>query len=419
MSHIATLARRLKKILPMLQRGVHPVDRMRALEEFSRLFMEYCGVDFDETLDAVLNEIADEASPDSFQSIENTVTTAIDEMPVELQNEKGNPVTLYSIGFLASGLQNSPLRTSTLSEEAAEELREILYKHYFNRKACRLQIFEATAPLNHAVVADVPPSVDFLSDLIRDGRPFVPASAIPDGETFLWPDEEEEKSVIAAHFRLIFIAVERTSKTLPLLKSPYTGLGFSCEVNSQKPVWAPDRTLASPYGAEMNPWLQRFGTEFRYTFTEPYLLNDTVRQLDYVVGMKRVLLMYSRVMLDEKIEANQVVTSFGIFSDPLRGYSELRVGFARSDACENLVAGVPLPLPSTDADAAGEELINFVQGLLYMHGLRTPDPAAYKHGPFVAEPESCARLYNTVTGLQKPVATKSLHPTEAAALRYN
>ena len=393
MSHIATLARRLKKILPMLQRGVHPVDRMRALEEFSRLFMEYCGVDFDETLDAVLNEIADEASPDSFQSIENTVTTAIDEMPVELQNEKGNPVTLYSIGFLASGLQNSPLRTSTLSEEAAEELREILYKHYFNRKACRLQIFEATAPLNHAVVADVPPSVDFLSDLIRDGRPFVPASAIPDGETFLWPDEEEEKSVIAAHFRLIFIAVERTSKTLPLLKSPY--------------------------GAEMNPWLQRFGTEFRYTFTEPYLLNDTVRQLDYVVGMKRVLLMYSRVMLDEKIEANQVVTSFGIFSDPLRGYSELRVGFARSDAYENLVAGVPLPLPSTDADAAGEELINFVQGLLYMHGLRTPDPAAYKHGPFVAEPESCARLYNTVTGVQKPVATKSLHPTEAAALRYN
>ena len=122
MSHIATLARRLKKILPMLQRGVHPVDRMRALEEFSRLFMEYCGVDFDETLDAVLNEIADEASPDSFQSIENTVTTAIDEMPVELQNEKGNPVTLYSIGFLASGLQNSPLRTSTLSEDAAEEL---------------------------------------------------------------------------------------------------------------------------------------------------------------------------------------------------------------------------------------------------------------------------------------------------------
>ena len=108
-----------------------------------------------------------------------------------------------------------------------------------------------------------------------------------------------------------------------------------------------DMILATPWGAEFSALIsRRCGRGLRYAVTEPYLLNDTVRQLDYVVGLKRVMVAFTRTALDANVNPEDLIVSFGAFTDPVRGYSELRVAFALPSAPDELINGVPIPLPS-------------------------------------------------------------------------
>ena len=86
------------------------------------------------------------------------------------------------------------------------------------------------------------------------------------------------------------------------------------------------------------------------------------------------MVAFTRTALDANVNPEDLIVSFGAFTDPVRGYSELRVAFALPSAPDELINGVPIPLP-----------VGALCPLL------------------VAEPDSMDRLYNSIHNLQRPL----------------
>ena len=401
MSSKTSIADRLRRILPFLTPISNPADRARLMSEFRSLYAED-PYECIEAYDRCLEELRRTASPELVNQIDDLAGFELDNMPVSIE-EDGVTSTLYACGFMAYGLTNSPLRTEKLTREKADALRTLLFKHFFEKNACEIRIYENLMPLTHKIVSDAPPAFRFLRAMIDSQDTFVPQNTSLDMPGYDANYDEEDASEIASRFRLVLFSVTTKKRSKqPAQKCARLATGFSLPVNG-KPMYVPEYILTTPWGKDFRDWAQDFAGELRFYVTEPSLLSDALNTLDYVIGLKRVSLAYSRATLDEGVAEHSLVTSFGIFSDPLRGYSELRVAFARPERPDVLVGGVPLPLPSVNPDASGDELIRFIRALVSLEGIMTLDPANYKYKVFTAEPESVDRLYNTVTGKQVPL----------------
>lgn len=405
MSSKTSIADRLRRILPFITHLSNPSDRVRYMSEFRRLYAED-PFEFVEAYDRCLEELRRTVSQDLVSQIEDCAGFELDNMPVSIE-EDGVTSTLYACGFFGYGLVNSPLRTEKITREKAEALRGLLFKHFFEKSACEIRVYENLIPLNHKIVSDAPPAFRFLSAMTSSADTFVPQITSLDMPGYDANYDEEDASDIAARFRLVLFSVTTKKRSkLPAQKRSYAAAaGFSLLVNGN-PMYSPDYVLTTPWGKDFRDWAQDFAGELRFYVTEPCLLSDALNCLDYVIGIKRVPLAYSRATLDEGVPEHSLVMSFGIFTDPLRGYSELRVAFARPEKPDVLVGGVPLPLPSVNAEASGDELIRFVRALVSLEGILTIDPSTYKYKVFTAEPESVDRLYNTVTGKQVPLVRR-------------
>ena len=99
-------------------------------------------------------------------------------------------------------------------------------------------------------------------------------------------------------------------------KTPFRFNGFAVPKGENISL-SNDMILATPWGAEFSVLIsRRCGRGLRYAVTEPYLLNDTVRQLDYVVGLKRVMVAFTRTALDANVNPEDLIVSFGASITP-------------------------------------------------------------------------------------------------------
>lgn len=392
---------KLRQILPFITQYSNGPDRTRAMQEFRRLYAED-PVGFVYAYEAAMQTLARTIPQEVVNQIEDCAGYELDNMPVSIENN-GTTSTLYALGLFAYGLANSPLRTEKITPQRAEALREMLYKHWFDEKACDIQVYEQLMPLTHRVVSDTPAAIRFLEAMTAEEAPFVKQITSLDMPGYDSDYVDEDASDIASRFRLILISVTTKKRSKRFcLKQPYTTPGFAMPVLDGM-RYTPDYILTTPWGREFSQWAQDFAGELRFYVTDPGLLSDTLSCLDYVVGIKRVSLAYARATLDEGVAERTLTVSFGIFSDPVRGYSELRVAFARPDTPDELVGGVALPLPATSPDTAGDDLIRHIRLIIGLEGIITPDPATYHYKVLVAEPESVDRLFNTLTGKQVPI----------------
>ncbi len=405
----------MRRLLPFLSTLTNPSDLSIYIAQFRKLYAQDPHA-VDEAYDQALDELKQTLPPDMINAIDDVAGAVLDSMPIAYE-EGGVQYSLHAAGFLAYALANAPLRSERITKEKAEALRRLLFSTYFDERACDILVYENLMPLTHRVVADAAPAYDLLRMMAAAGTPFVPQNMSVDMPGYDANYDEEDASDIAQRFRLILFAV-RTKKNskLPALKHPYELQGFSVP-RSGSAFFGPDITLSTPWGQVLLDWLKDFGGQFRYYVTEPYLMSDSVRQLDYIVGLHRVILTATRASIDLGIPVSALQASFGVFSDPLKGYSELRVAFSKLSDPDTLLAGVPLPLPPYEPDVAGREIMRYVEVLLSQHGIPCPDPEQYLCTGLVAEPDTVDRLYNTVKGEQKPIAKRDpdAMPSSASA----
>lgn len=395
----------MRRLLPFMSELTNPSDLSIYIAQFRKLYAQDPHA-VDEAYDLVLDELKQRLPADMVNAIDDVAGAVLDSMPIAIE-EGGMQYSLHAAGFLAYALANAPLRTERLTKEKADAFRQLLFSTYFDERACDILVYENLMPLTHRVVADAVPAYDFLRMMASAGTPFVPQNMSVDMPGYDANYDEEDASDIAQRFRLVLFAVRsKKGSKLPALKRPYELQGFSIQ-KSGGAFYGPDVTLSTPWGKGMSAWLQDFGGQFRYYVTEPYLLNDAVRQLDYIVGLHRVILAATRTSIDLSIPASELQASFGVFTDPLKGYAELRVAFARTSAPDVLLSGVPLPLPPYDPDSAGREIMRYVEVLLAQHGIPCPDPETYACTGLVAEPDTVDRLYNTAKGEQKTIAKRA------------
>lgn len=399
----SSLAARLRKLLPFIGRNVCSADREAAVRAFRRLYAE----DPNGFLEAYDQEIlfARHSYPrELFELIETAALAELDDQIVAIEHEDGTTSTLYAVGFLAYGLENEPLASEKLLADDAEKLLKLLYDEYFDRDAAKIQIYENLLPLNHRIISDPGEAHRFLRLLSKAKESFVSELSSVDLEGVDCNYFDEDESDIAARFRVILIAVRNKAPDMPTMKRPYGFLGFAIPRGHTATLAAED-LLSTRWGAGFLDLISnRCGRGLRYLVTEPYMFNDTVRQLDYVIGLKRVMVAFTRTALDENIAPERLIVSLGAFSDPLKGYSELRVAFARPEAPDDLLNGVPIPLPAgAHTQVAIEEIATMVCDLFTIEGIELQTPISTECPLLTAEPDTMERLYNSIHNIQKPL----------------
>lgn len=398
-----SIAARLRKLLPFIGRNVCSADREAAVRAFRRLYAEDPNgflAAYDREIQIARNNYPREL----FELIETAALAELDDQIVAIEHEDGTTSTLYAIGFLAYGLENEPLASEKLLPDDAEKLLELLYDEYFDKTTAKVRIYENLLPLNHRIIADPGEAHHFLRLFSKAKDAFVTTIPSVDMEGVDCNYFDEDESDIAARFRVILIAVRNTSPDTPTMKRAFSFLGFAIP-RGQSATLAAEELLSTHWGAECLSLISnRCGRGLRYLITEPYMFNDTIRQLDYVIGLKRVMVAFTRTALDENISPDRLIVSLGAFSDPLKGYSELRVAFARPEAPDDLLNGVPIPLPAGGhTQAAIEEIAAMVCDLFTLEGIDLKTPISTECPLLTAEPDTMDRLYNSIHNIQKPL----------------
>ena len=115
------------------------------------------------------------------------------------------------------------------------------------------------------------------------------------------------------------------------------------------------------------------------------------------------MVAFTRTALDANVNPEDLIVSFGAFTDPVRGNSELRVAFALPSAPDELINGVPIPLPSPMTEQSAEELAKLVRASFEFEGIHFRHPVGEVCPLLVAEPDSMDRLYNSIHNLQRPL----------------
>lgn len=407
-----SIAARLRKILPFMGRNTCSQDRDLAIRAFRRLYAE-SPAEFLNAYDAEVERLRARFPRETTDLIEQSALEEIDDQFVAFSNDDGTSATLFAAGFLAYGLENQELAAEDLTREDIAKLRRLLFEEYFDESTTKIHIYEHLIPLSHNVIADANTSYDFLHELVATARPdgVIPHSMSLDIPFVDYNYDEESNTDIAARFRLIMILVRSTTAQKPLMKKPLEYLGFVVERNGVERL-AADSLLSTRWGSEFAALVsRRCGRGLRYLVTEPCLLNDTVRQLDYIVGLKRVMVAFTRTALDEGVAPENLIVSMGAFTDPQKGYSELRVAFARPEAPDDLLSGVPIPLPNgSNLHTAIEDIAAMVCDLFSFEGVQLVTPISPDCQLLTAEPDSMDRLYNSIHNIQKPLRKSDNYP---------
>lgn len=406
----SSLAARLRKILPFIGRNTASADRECYLRAFRRLYAED-PMAFSEVFDDELEKLRSEYPREITELIEQAGYAELDDQIVAAEREDGSVTTLYAAGFLAYGLENQALAAENLTREDAEKLKSLLLDEYFDESVAKIQIYEHLMPINHRAFVDAGESQRFLRQMMRSKSGFIPTFDSIDMPGIDYTLDEEDGTDIAARFRLILFTVRTPRGEKPALKRPFRFLGFATN-EGKNAVLTSEAILRTRWGAELTALLSvRCGRGLRFCVTEPTLLNDTVRQLDYVTGLKRIMVVFTRTALDENVPPENLIVSLGAFSDPLKGYSELRVAFARPEAPDDLISGVPIPLPSgPNVSQAVGEIANMIVGQFEMEGIQLKSPIHGECPWLTAEPDTMDRLYNSIHNIQKPLRKKDAVP---------
>lgn len=399
----------LRKLLPFLGRNVCYGDRNLHLKRFRKLYSE-APEQFLDAYDAVIEEIRRDYPHEMSEMIETAALAEIDDQVVASTRPDGTVAAVYAAGFFAYGLENQQLLTEALEPEDARRLRELLLREYFDEEAATIRIYENLIPLNHTIISNADDSQRFLEVMMSSKSDFVRADSSVDFPGLSADYAEEDESDVAARFRLVLFTVRQKDPERPVLRRPWRFNGFAIP-KGRDAVISTDAVLATPWGAEFTALVsRRCGRGLRYAVTEPYLLNDTVRQLDYVVGLKRVMVTFTRTALDAGVSPEDLIVSFGAFTDPQRGYSELRVAFALPGNPDELINGVPIPLPNVLTERAVEELAALVRATFEFEGVRLRVPIGADCPMLTAEPDTMDRLYNSIRNVQSPLRRPDLTP---------
>ncbi|MDO5531574.1 hypothetical protein [Sutterella sp.] len=398
------LEARLRKILPFIGRNTGYVDRDIAVKAFRTLYSEEPYAFYD-AYDRVMAEFARTLPREVYDLIDQAALSELDDQMIAVEREDGSVTTLYAAGFLAFGLENQPLASEKLTEEQAAKFRELLLAEYFD-SSVQIQVYENLIAINHKILADSAESLRFLRLMMKSKADFVPEISSVDMPGIDFILDEEEATATAARFRLILFTV-RSKPGCRTMKEPFRFMGFCVPgaAEGEPPVLSTDAIVRTRWGAEFTALISRVcGRGLRYAVTEPTLVNDTVRQLDYIVGLKRVMVTFTRLALDENVAPESILVSMAAFSDPQKGYSELRVAFALPSAPDELLAGVPIPLPSgSNIQGAVEEIAAMICDLFTLEGINLRHPIRPECQWLTAEPDTVDRLYNSVNNVQKPL----------------
>lgn len=406
------LLSQLRRILPFLGRNVSRCDRELAFRRFRRLYTED-PVNFSDALEEAVEDLSSIYPMEMMDLMHSTTAPELDEVATSALHADGTTTAIYGMGFFAYGLQNQPLASEKITPEDAEMLKSLLCRCYFDETAADITIYENIVPLTHWVVMEPMNCYRFIRYMDSVGDTFAPESPLIDlpGTQGLYEEEDADK--ITARFRIILFTVRQKDPQKPVLIRPwrFNGLLVPQGKNTDRMAYSTAAIAESPWGSAFTAYLsQHCGRGLRYAVTEPYLLGDTIWQLDYVTGLKRVVTALTRTALDENVSPEDIIVSLGAFTDPLRGYSELRVGFALPHAPDDLVGGVPMPLPSPENRAQPEEFAKLVIASFELDGISLrykPDPDCPS---FVAEPDTVDRIYNTIHNIQKPLSKRSDSP---------
>ncbi|MBE5691643.1 MAG: hypothetical protein EGQ34_01880, partial [Sutterella sp.] len=308
----SSLAARLRKILPFIGRNTASADRECYLRAFRRLYSED-PMAFSEVFDAELEKIRTEYPREITELIEQAGFAELDDQIVAAEREDGSVTTLYAAGFLAYGLENQPLAAENLTREDAAKLKALLLEEYFDESVAKIQIYEHLMPINHRAFVDAGESQRFLRQMMRSKSDFITTFESIDMPGIDYTLDEEDGTDIAARFRLILFTVRTPSGEKPALKRPFRFLGFATN-EGKNPKLTSEAILQTRWGAEFTALLSvRCGRGLRFCVTEPTLLNDTVRQLDYVTGLKRIMVVFTRTALDENVPPEKLIVSLGAF----------------------------------------------------------------------------------------------------------
>lgn len=400
----STLATRLRKILPFIGRNNSLTDRELSIRAFRRLYSEDPNA-FLDAYDAEIERLKQVYPREVVDLIDQAGLTELDDQLVACERDDGSVTSVYACGFLAYGLANERLASEYLTEEDAEKLLALLKEEYFDAENVQIQIYQHLIPINHKILSDSGESQRFLRVMMKNRAALVPEQTAVDMSGIDYNYDEEDMSDVASRFRLILLTVRTLDPKKPVLRTPYRFLGFSVPAGPEHQSLSTDVILTTRWGAEFSALVsRRCGRGLRYCVTEPYLLNDTVRQLDYVIGLKRIMVVFTRTALDENVAPEDVVVSIGAFSDPQKGYSELRIAFARAEHPDELLNGVPLPLPAgQNAARAVEELVAMAADQFTFEGITLKTPIPHECPWFTAEPDTMDRLYNSINNVQKPL----------------
>ena len=309
----SSLAARLRKILPFIGRNTASADRECYLRAFRRLYSED-PMAFSEVFDDELEKLRSEYPREITELIEQAGYAELDDQIVAAEREDGSVTTLYAAGFLAYGLENQALAAENLTREDAEKLRALLLNEYFDESVAKIQIYEHLMPINHRAFVDAGESQRFLRQMMRSKGDFIATFDSIDMPGIDYTLDEEDGTDIAARFRLILFTVRTPRGEKPALKRPFRFLGFATN-EGKNAVLTSEAILKTRWGAELTALLSvRCGRGLRFCVTEPTLLNDTVRQLDYVTGLKRIMVVFTRTALDENVPPENLIVSLGAFS---------------------------------------------------------------------------------------------------------
>ena len=404
MSKTNPLVAQLVKLLPFIGRNICYSDRECALKRFRRLASERPNA-FLDAYDQAIEELRKIYPHEMVEAIDSIGLSELDDQVVASTRSDGTTIAIYAAGFFAYGLENQPLASESITEEDADKFRALLFREYFDEENASIKVYENLCPLNHLIISNPDESQKFLDVMAASKTNFVPEALSVDYPGVSATYDEEDDSDIAARFRVLLFSVKQKDAAKPVLKNPYRFHGFAVPKGSDHASLSTDAVLATPWGAEFSALVsRRCGRGLRYAVTEPYLVSDTVRQLDYVTGLKRVMVALTRTTLDYNVAPEDLIVSLGAFTDPLRGYSELRVAFALPSAPDDMVAGVPLPLPSPAVEQTVLELSRLVRASFEFEGIKFRTPLSDECPPMLtAEPDTLDRLYNSIHNQQRPL----------------
>lgn len=355
-------------------------------------------------------------------------------------NPKTNEVShLFAIGVMAYGMENIPFTSLLLNEEQAAGIVEALRKHVLDadseeaRKLVKIHVLDTPMPLTHELLLENN-DIELLY-LLRDGaqhaqdkclvklRPHWPQAAYID------PDSDECRDRYGTRFRMIpvIVTTPRDYGTPTLFKAPSYHGGWE-KMASGDFAFMPGAMLKTPFSQDFRRAIASWVGPQQVLHTSLVTIDQALWDLDQHIGVMRVAIALQRMMADYMIDdIDDIVMSFGLFSDDVSEYTECRIAFALKSAPDEVLEGVPMPIPYRTVPDVFHHLrmqvhmmIHSIFGKEIYDPFNDEDEKAYKPMEqffnLAAEPDSIVRIYFTSTGRQ--VHVKPFDPNHLPRKNY-